>query len=336
VQIVVIDAPEHSFHVALHDEAQCLAGIHPNPAATLRAKTSQLLRLVEDPKAAARCDQDPALLEGLQGDTDLAVILAQAIKGEYAPGHAQLLYLRARHAAIASFASSVERIPELELSELRELLQSCTPVIFTAVLRDEPWRWSPAILRDRFGQLPLQRLDASVLGATNDCDTLGELIDRATAPGGRGSYSGGCALPEELRPFFRLPFFDPAFFTHPQLWLGRKGEEQLCTDLHRDFSHAFIAQVFGRKRFILFAPDQETFLYPGTCYNSFQSANVDPRHPDLARHPRFAAARSIELTLEPNELLVLPAGWFHAVYSTEPVMSVGRFLRRGAWDRLQQ
>jgi hypothetical protein len=84
------------------------------------------------------------------------------------------------------------------------------------------------------------------------------------------------------------------------------GPDGSKTGLHRDFlhTHAYIAQVVGRKQCVLFSPDDSACLYDGA---------VDPERPDYERFPLLRQATAFECIVEPGELLLVPADWWHAV-----------------------
>lgn len=54
---------------------------------------------------------------------------------------------------------------------------------------------------------------------------------------------------------------------------------------------------------------------------------VDVDNPDLSKFPDFSSARSIDFTLNPGEVLYIPALWFHNVRSEEFSVSVNSFFR---------
>jgi hypothetical protein len=85
--------------------------------------------------------------------------------------------------------------------------------------------------------------------------------------------------------------------------------------LHFDYlyTHAYLAQIVGKKKCVLFSPDDSEYLYDGA---------VDPHQPDFEKHPLFRRATAFECNLEPGELLFIPSGWWHHVISLEKSITV--------------
>lgn len=115
------------------------------------------------------------------------------------------------------------------------------------------------------------------------------------------------------------------------LWMGNS-REPITTPLHHDFNDNLYVVVEGRKHFTLFPPEQIANLYPrgkllGTEANGIHQyesknnmphiAQVDIQNPDLKQFPLYAQAlpARLDFTVEKNEMLFLPAGWFHQVTS---------------------
>jgi glycosyltransferase involved in cell wall biosynthesis len=85
--------------------------------------------------------------------------------------------------------------------------------------------------------------------------------------------------------------------------------------LHYDFleSHAYLAQILGKKRCVLFSPADSEALYGG-------KVNVDT--PDFERFPLLQNATAYECTLQPGELLFIPSRWWHHAVCLENSITV--------------
>jgi tRNA wybutosine-synthesizing protein 5 len=92
---------------------------------------------------------------------------------------------------------------------------------------------------------------------------------------------------------------------------------------HYDITDNFLCHVTGRKRVVLFPPEDVANLYVETS----SSPILDIDEPDLSRWPRFRYAQPIECVLEPGDVLFIPALWFHNVKTLEFAVSVNLFWR---------
>jgi len=93
--------------------------------------------------------------------------------------------------------------------------------------------------------------------------------------------------------------------------------------LHYDglASHAFLVQIYGRKKFILYAPEQEPYMYPNPGQVNVSRIR-DIESPDLSEFPLFAKAEPMTFILEPGESLFIPGRWWHTTKMLTPSISV--------------
>ncbi len=103
------------------------------------------------------------------------------------------------------------------------------------------------------------------------------------------------------------------------LWIGTPSR----IAAHNDLPMNLACIAAGRRRFVLFPPDQTANLYPGPFELTPAGrpvSLVDFHTPDLARFPHFAdamAAASVA-DLEPGDALYIPSMWWHHVEATAP------------------
>jgi LPS sulfotransferase NodH len=102
---------------------------------------------------------------------------------------------------------------------------------------------------------------------------------------------------------------------HCFLWFGPAGT---VTPLHHDAMNILMAQVVGRKRFRIIAPQHWQCLYNNVGVFS----DVDCEAPDLGRHPKFRHAEVAEIVLEPGQALFMPVGWWHQARALDVSMTV--------------
>jgi hypothetical protein len=102
----------------------------------------------------------------------------------------------------------------------------------------------------------------------------------------------------------------------PLLWLGGR----VRTQIHNDRDHNLACVIAGRRRFVLFPPEQVGNLYIGPIDNPPPLSIVDLEAPDLARFPRFekALATAQIAELGPGDALFMPRHWWHHVTSRDP------------------
>jgi len=113
-------------------------------------------------------------------------------------------------------------------------------------------------------------------------------------PGALRAYLDRCASP--IHYLFFAPR-DSVSFLHTDYWS----------------SHAYLAQLAGRKLCVLFAPDDDENVYHGAVRN--------PLAVDLARFPRFAAAQPYVAVLEAGDTAIVPSGWWHFVVGLSPSLT---------------
>ncbi|PWQ93255.1 cupin-like domain-containing protein [Leucothrix pacifica] len=229
--------------------------------------------------------------------------------------------------------TEVERLNCPTQMQVLERIEAGCPTIITGL---EPssssGNWSLDKLAERYGVAVVR-----VRSATQR-QTMREFVEELQAfeqnpyeemvEGFVKPYTEGASLPEAMWADFGPLFFDREDFTPPQLWLGSVPTNIPTSSLHRDPQTGFLLQVMGQKRLDLYSADQEALLYPHKAYNNYQPCWFKPEVPDYGLYPEAEKAKCISVTLNPGELLLQPAGWFHQVYALDsPNMSVSYFWR---------
>jgi hypothetical protein len=111
-----------------------------------------------------------------------------------------------------------------------------------------------------------------------------------------------------------LPLSLPSPLT--SLWLGNRS----IIAPHFDYPANIACCVAGRRRFLLFPPDQVNNLYvgPWDLTPAGQPISlVDTRHPDIERFPLYQEAmkHAQVAELEPGDAIYVPSLWWHQVES---------------------
>ncbi|GAU91380.1 hypothetical protein RvY_03643 [Ramazzottius varieornatus] len=102
--------------------------------------------------------------------------------------------------------------------------------------------------------------------------------------------------------------------------------------LHYDVLDNVLVQVRGRKRAILFNPEDAEYLY----LSGDKSLIHDPENVDLEEFPLFVKARPYVYQLEPGDVLFIPAFWLHYMISEDFSVAVNIFwynLPRELYDQ---
>jgi histone arginine demethylase JMJD6 len=263
-----------------------------------------------------------------------------------------------------SSALTIERRDQLSYGEFaRKYLYPLRPVIVTDALSSWPAmrRWTPEFFKDKFGAV-----EFSTYGAEY------EHYETSSAPVPRFSLSGYIdrvvsSSAEHPVPYLRNKVLADAFpslttdvsplpqYMFPN-WLGEPflvkhvrdvlnrgaalelfigGVGSTFPVLHYDGAgtHAFLMQIYGRKEFVLYPPDQEGFLYP--MPEKENHSLVDIAHPDLTKYPSFAEAVPMKFVLEPGELLFIPSHWWHTTKMLTTSITVAvNVLNQSNWHEL--
>lgn len=209
---------------------------------------------------------------------------------------------------------------------LLRYLRARTPVVLTGVREALPFTrdWNLDWLRDHLATVRVQRAEPDghfhylsfrrmPMGDFVEALQRGEGVYAQEKLLGQGVHRD---LPEAAQA--QLPEYVPAEgFRDSNLYIGAGGNTSL---LHYDETHSLLAMLQGRKRVLLFPPDQSGRLYPYSTFNLralLQGRVIDSRidcsWPDLERFPRLAEARGVTGWLEEDQALLIPAGTWHYI-----------------------
>lgn len=97
------------------------------------------------------------------------------------------------------------------------------------------------------------------------------------------------------------------------LFAGLGGTLYHC---HYDLQPNLHVQLTGKKRFIIFPPEDWEHLYPFPLHHDLdRRSQVDFDNPDYAKFPRFKGATGTLVELNPGDALYIPPYWWHHVQS---------------------
>jgi histone arginine demethylase JMJD6 len=228
----------------------------------------------------------------------------------------------------------IDRRAGLSIREFRrEYLYPGKPVVITDAMEGwaANWKWTFDFFRARYGndRLRVWRYDRQTGYTPEQASdvSLAEYVEGVTSNDWR-------AYPYYLRDNWRLihdhpelkqDYEEPKYFydwfqllppflrmPYPRLFLGPKGA---ITPLHADVwgTHAWLSQLVGRKRWLLFAPNQKEYLY---------NYEVSIETPDYLRHPLYRKAQPVEATIGPGDTIFVPSRWAHWVVSLDATISL--------------
>jgi len=235
----------------------------------------------------------------------------------------------------------IERVSGVERAafEREHLTGTGRPVIVTDAMESWPAsrKWTFDFFARRYGEEKVIVTDRLGRASVGRKVALGEYLVYARFPnltqlaGAAGetpfyltSFSPFSRHPELLEDFSEPYFVDNAYrelegplfdwYADQFSWIFI-GPGGTLSPLHLDLfgTHAWLAQISGRKHFLLYSPEDRPYLYGGA---------FDPDAPDLERFPLLEKARPVEAILEPGEIMAIPRGWAHRVVSLEPSISL--------------
>jgi len=234
----------------------------------------------------------------------------------------------------------IERIAPPSLAVFRREYQAPRrPVILTGLMEDWPARrWTMESLRSRYGHCDVTAVrtqDGQVVsdarhGIPYEPIRFGDYLDmleREELPTRYMVFPVSDVLPELMSDFVLPEYCRDAPWFRARFWLSAA---RTGSPLHRDPPDNLFAQIFGRKRFVLFSPEDTGNLYPHPIWSGLPDfSRTDAERPDHARFPLLRRARPITCEVGPGEMLYLPRYWWHQVTTTERSASVNLWWAEG-------
>jgi hypothetical protein len=93
-------------------------------------------------------------------------------------------------------------------------------------------------------------------------------------------------------------------------------------------------QIYGRKEYIVYPPDQERFMYVSPNKPNLSQIN-DVEQPDLKKFPLFGQAQASRFFLDPGETLFVPSHWWHTAKILSPSITISfNVLNQSNWHEL--
>ena len=117
----------------------------------------------------------------------------------------------------------------------------------------------------------------------------------------------------ELLKDFDYPAITKNYVKLPFMFFGPKNA---ITRMHQDIdmSNVFLTQFEGKKRVVLFPPDQSDLLYR-LPFNVHSTVDIDK--PDYKEYPALKYAKGLTGILEYGDTLFMPSGYWHHIEYVE-------------------
>jgi hypothetical protein len=125
----------------------------------------------------------------------------------------------------------------------------------------------------------------------------------------------------------RPDLFNQVLMSPPKIYMGPAGS---FSSIHYDHAPNLTAQVYGRKRWVFYTPDQTDLLYPYPRHHflsHFSKINTLEKLVDFDSFPLFKRAEQREAIVEPGDIIYVPVGWWHHVTSLDPTISLHFFSK---------
>ena len=246
------------------------------------------------------------------------------------------LAIQQQLATLSSKTTTIERRSGVSQQEFIDRYYATnTPVILTDLMQDWPAMktWSPEYFQQKYGhvEVEIQANRNSNPEYEIQCEKhkqtvrLSDYVDRILTGGDNNDYymvaNNHNLERDELKGLLDDIIFFPGFLNPTDtsnkvfFWFGPAGT---ITPLHHDPVNLMMAQIYGRKRWRVFSPQQTPLLYNHIGVFS----KVDCENPDYQKYPLFKNTTPIEVILEPGEVIFMPVGWWHQVKALDPSISL--------------
>ncbi|SFN18822.1 cupin-like domain-containing protein [Variovorax sp. OV329] len=250
---------------------------------------------------------------------------------------------------VAAAWIELERVAASSLSYeayLQRYVRAGRPVVITGVAPE--WaamrKWTPQYFKERFGSKPVavsytesMPFDAFIDAVVGSSDArpgpymfrsfLHEILPELlpdVIPQNKYAFPGRHASPLMPEKWHRPDGY-------LKLLIGGVGSKFPVMHYDGENSHAFITQIYGEKEFVVFAPADGAYLYPGEFAN--QSEVDNPIQQDRERFPLLEKATPYRAMLGPGDMVFVPCKWWHSARAASTSISVcTNMLDRSNWD----
>lgn len=223
---------------------------------------------------------------------------------------------------------------------VRKYIATGTPVLLKGVLKHLPaGQWTPESLKAKHADKMFE-VDGTQVRFGDFVD--GVLASTADKPAPyMRNVSVNANFPEliadlqpglpQTRSNWRFQSFLPQWYFESACQFFFTGPGRGFPFMHVDYPpmDTFSALSYGKKEWLLYAPDQAKYLYEADGGPGWPvvSKVANPFDPDFEKYPDFAKASGMRVMQEAGDVIFVPNGWWHTARSHAVTITV-------AWDHL--
>jgi len=136
------------------------------------------------------------------------------------------------------------------------------------------------------------------------------------------------SFPKKIKQDYVIPeYCAGGKFLRSRIYIGPGG---VVTPLHQDLPENLYVMVKGKKRIILYPPEDKKYLYPNSLFSRHPNfSRTDPERPDYQKFPKSKYAQPCVVELCAGEALFIPSFWWHHLRNLEPSISINFWWSRG-------
>lgn len=230
-----------------------------------------------------------------------------------------------RTAKLSTRHGTIPRVKQLSPDAfLEEFYAPNLPCVIEGAIDDWPalTKWDPAYLKAKCGDQTVEvqanrtSADTNILNVdqTMKFGDFVDIVERGektddwymTANNDPGNRDALAALWDDIRLPDYLSQSDSDPIGGGFLWYGPAGT---LSATHHDLTNNLMAQVIGRKRVKIVAPNESAHMY--NHHNRYSLVNLE--EPDFEAYPDAKGITILDTEIGPGDLLFLPVGWWHSV-----------------------
>ena len=245
-------------------------------------------------------------------------------------------------------SGQIDKREKLSLKEfMHEYVLKNRPVVLKDAARDWPAlsKWTPEFFKERYGDKSVPVFERKRGLTLKEKVSLRDYVNEITSSSGRNpaKYLFSLRIQKEFPDLLkdlepRPSYWDPNWLDSKYLLPGLSnfklrnitglemnmgGTGSPFPFLHYDdlWTQTFITQIYGRKAWVLYKPDQVPYMYPSQEADTISRIPME-RDVDLSEFPLFAQAKPYRVIVEQGEMLYGAPGWWHTTMALTSSIAV--------------